>query len=292
MKTFLLMLGSAVCGVLLFIVAVYGYFYWQYSRVGPGVSVPFPPRNETTVATAPPIVDQPRFHGTSAMTSGDFSMKMRKTVLASGPGGIVGNVTSDGKPLEGLRLRLALNGAVMSQWATTGADGRYEVALPYGKYRVDGYELDTFIANTVLAGKTDGPRQSSWYGDETDVQQGRPGAGLDLAYVDPVVKVGPRGEVKSGEPVVLSWKPYPGATAYRVQLTEQKDPRDYENQRQLFEWRDRPVVEGTRFDLKAHKVALQKGHYYHFEVEALGELKRTLSQSTREFGRMDFRVVE
>jgi hypothetical protein len=33
MKTFLLILGSAFCGVVVFIAAVYGYFYWQHSRL-------------------------------------------------------------------------------------------------------------------------------------------------------------------------------------------------------------------------------------------------------------------
>jgi hypothetical protein len=290
MRTFLLMLGSAFGGVVVFVAAVYGYFYWQYSRV-PGGTVHFPPRSEKTVDVAPPLVEQERFYGTHGSYAGEFSPAARQTVLAAGAGKVVGSITSNGKPLQGLRLRLALNGAVMSQWATTGADGRYEVALPYGKYRIDGYELDSSSAQAVLAGKTDGPRQG-FYQPELTVVEGKPGQGLDFAYVDPVKKLGPSGDIKLGQPVIVSWQPYPGAAAYRLQLVEQSDPRDYESQRQLFEWRERPTVSGTSADLADYKVALKKSHYYRIEIEALDERKRALSQSPRHFGRADFRVVE
>jgi hypothetical protein len=69
----------------------------------------------------------------------------------------------------------------MSQWATTGADGRYEIALPYGKYRIDGYELDSSVAQAVLASKTDGARQGFHHLDVTVVEEGKPGQGLDFA---------------------------------------------------------------------------------------------------------------
>jgi hypothetical protein len=292
-KTFLLMLASAFCGALLFAVAVYGYFYWQFSNAGPGKTVRFPSRSERTVDAVPPIVEEKRFHGTHASTTGHFPRDARETVLAAGPGKIVGSVASGGKPVQGLRLRLALNGAVMSQWATTDADGRYAVALPYGKYRVDGYEIDSSVANSVLAGKTDGPRQAPFHQDLTMVAAGKPGEGLDLDYVDPVRKLGPRGDVSLAQPVVLSWEPYPGAIAYRLQLIERRERGDYESERRVFvEWRDQPIVSGTSANLAEYKVALKKDHYYTFEVEALGELNRSLSRSPRDFNRMDFRVVE
>jgi hypothetical protein len=293
MKTFLLMLASAFCGALLFVVAVYGYFQWQYSRIESGSSVRFPPRSEKTVDTAPPIVEEQRFYGTHASTMGRFPQNARETVLAAGPGKLLGSVTSNNKPVRGLRLRLALNGAVMSQWATTGADGNYAVSLPYGKYRVDGYEIDSSTADSVLAGKTDGPRQPPIHRDVIAVEAGKPGKGLDLGYVDPVKKLGPSGEVSLAQPVILSWEPYPGAVAYRLQIIERRERGDYESERRVFvEWRDQPIVPGTSANLAEYKVALKKDHYYTFEVEALGELNRSLSRSPRDFNRMDFRVVE
>lgn len=287
------MVASAFLGALLFVVAVYAYFQWQYSRVEPGGTVRFPPsRGEETVAVAPPIVEQERFYGTHASLAGEFSPTARHKVLAAGPGKLVGNVTSSGKPLRGLRLRLALNGTVMSQWGTTDANGRYEVALPYGKYRIDGYELDSSVVQSVLAGKTDGPRHMRHYREIAIVADGKPGQGIDFAFVDPVRKLGPSGEVKLGEPVIVRWEPYSGAAAYRLQLVEQKDPRDYENQRYVFEWRERPIIAGTSANLTDYKVALKKDHHYRIEVEALDERDRAISQSARHFDRSDFRVVE
>src|SRR5690349_15045787 len=169
-KTFLLMLASAFCGALFFGVGLYVWFYWQISHLErPGAAVRFPPRSESTVQVAPPIVERERFYGSTGLYTGAFSPSFDKKVLAAGPGTIVGSVTSSGKPLKGLRLRLALNGSVMSQWAISNADGRYEIAVPYGKYRVDGYELDSSVAQDVLAGKTDSPRQGHGGVDVTAV---------------------------------------------------------------------------------------------------------------------------
>lgn len=290
MKTFLLMLGSAVFGALVVVVGVYVYFWSQISRLEAGADVRIPPRGEKTVPQAPPITE--RFHGTHAVMSGEFTRSSRDTVLAAGPGKIVGTVTSGGKPLAGLRLRLALNGAVMSQWATSGADGRYEVALPFGKYRIDGYELDSSMVHRLLSGKTDAPLLPMHHHEATEAGEGKPGKGLDLAYVDPVRKLAPSGDVRLDQPVIVTWQAYPGAAAYRLQVIEQKDPRDYASQRRLFEWRERPVVTATRLDLADYKVALQKGHHYGIEIEALDERRRPLSQSARSYDRMDFRVME
>lgn len=292
MKTFFLMLGSALMGVVIFVAAFYGYFYWQHMSGGPGTALRMPARGERTVDAAPPVKDLERFYGTHGSTMGNFPDEARRTVLAPGPGRIAGRVTSDGKPLQGLRLRLALNGAVMSQWATSDAGGSYEVPLPYGKYRVDGYMLDSDSANAVLAGKIDGPRQGPFGQELTDVAEGRPGQGLDLAYVDPVRKLGPKGEVSQARPVTLSWEPYPSAVSYRLQLIEQRDREDYESERRLFDWRDRPIVRQASIDLAEYKVELKKGYYYTLEVEALGERNRPISQSPRGYGRPDFRVVD
>lgn len=293
MKTFLLMLGSAVCGIVLFVAAVYGYFWYQWSQAGPGGVVRFPPPgSDITVPTAPPVADTERFHGTHASLAGEFSPSSRRNVLAAGPGKLVGNVTSNGKPLQGLRLRLALNGAVMSQWATSGADGKYEIAVPYAAYRVDGYELDSSIVNSVLGGKIDGPRLQPFGRETVAVAEGSPANAMDFAFVDPVRKKVPGGEVSAAKPVVVSWEPYPGASAYRIQVVEQKDPADYTSHQRLFEWRQQPVVPGTSANLGEQGVKLKKGYYYTVEIEALDDNKRKLSEAPRNFHKADFRVVD
>ena len=133
----------------------------------------------------PEISRRTRFLGSSGTYSGDFSHGDYR-VLSSGPGQIVGAAMVDSKPLAGLRLRFALNGDVMSQWATTGAAGHYEIGVPYGKYLIDGFDLDTETANSVLAGKIEHPQNPISSGT-FEVAAGAPGHGLKLEFVDPVV---------------------------------------------------------------------------------------------------------
>jgi hypothetical protein len=293
MRTFLLMLGSAVGGAVIFAAALYGYFWYQWSKFESGAEVSFPSRSEKTVSVAPPIVETERFHGSTGVYMGDFSPRASQTVLAAGPGRLVGSVTSGGKPLAGLRLRLALNGAVMSQWATSGADGKYEVAVPYATYRVDGYELDSSVVHKVLSGKIEGPRHHAHPQQSVVVAEGKPAQGIDFAFVDPVRKKGPRGDVSAAQPVVFAWEPYPGASAYRIQVIEQKDPADYESHQRVFGWREQPVTEATSMNLAEQGVALKKGYYYTVEVQALDGNKRMLSQSPRgDIRKADFRVVD
>jgi len=292
MRTFLLMLGSAFGGVVIFVAVVYGYFYYQWSQVE-SVTVPFPPRiqsKETTVAALPPTAENEHYYGPHGSWIGEFSEAARQTVLAAGPGKLVGKVTSGGKPLQGLRVRLALNGAAMSQWATSGADGTYEVAVPYGKYRVDGYMLDSSSTERLLRGKINAPQYSPPFRDTITVAEGKPGAGLDFSFVDPVRKTGPSGEVSAAQPVIVTWEPYPNASAYRLQLVEQSDPRDFDTHKRVFDWPKRPVVSGTSANLAEHGVSLKKGHYYAVELEALDARQRPLAESPRLSSAPDFRV--
>jgi len=81
----------------------------------------------SVVNIPPSIEDSKRFLGSPAIFSGDFDNK--DGVLSSGPGKIVGKVTKNGDPVPGLRLRLALNNSIMSQWAITDNEGMYEVSV-------------------------------------------------------------------------------------------------------------------------------------------------------------------
>lgn len=292
MRTFLLMLGSAVCGVVFFVAAVYGYFWYQWSRAEGAATVSFPPRSEKTVNAVPPIAESERFLGSTAVLHGDFSPASRQTVLAAGPGKLAGSVTSSGKPLQGLRLRLALNGSVMSQWALSAADGTYEIAVPYGKYRVDGYELDSSSAHKMLSGKIEGPRENYHPQASVVVAEGKPGKGIDFMFVDPVRKKGPDGDVSLARPVVLAWEPFPGARTYRIQIMEYKDPADYAGYAQLFPWREQPVTQDTTLNLAEQKVALKKGYYYNVQIQALDAENRMLSETPRSFRKADFRIVD
>jgi hypothetical protein len=294
-KTILLMIASAIVGIVLFVIGVLGWVTYRVNQGGSLPSITFPggtgPQRAESVVHAPPEFKE-HFLGTSGSFSGDFAND-RSKVLAAGPGLIAGTVRVDGKPAAGLRLRLALNGSVLSQWAEVDSGGRYAVSVPYGKYRVDGYELHYSTTGAVLGGKTDSPKNHRHpRGEPFTVGEGRPGPGPELEYVDPVVKIGPKGPVSAASPVVVSWQPYPKAEAYRVQLTEQPDEGDYANQRHLFDWREPPTVTGTSLDLAQQGVQLKKGYVYTVEITALDADRRPIADSPRSGAGPDFRVTE
>lgn len=289
LKTTLLVIGSALGGIVLFVAAVGGYFYYKFFVLGPpapGEVFPSP----RIISTPPPIGDKKRFHGTHGITMGDFSYQ-RDKVLAAGPGKLVGHITASGKPVEGLRLQLALNGAVYSQWGTSGADGRYEISVPYGEYRIDGYMLDSSSANAALPGKVDNPRNAHDSAVFT-VAKERNGKALDLDFVDPVKRRGPDGEVSVGQPLIVSWEPYAGAAQYRVQLIEQAHPGDPTQQKRLFDWNSRPKTSATTINLSEHGVRLKKGYYYSVEIDALDGIGRKLSNSPSTWRHPDFQAVD
>jgi hypothetical protein len=164
--------------------------------------------------------------------------------------------------------------------------------VPYGKYRVDGYLLDSTSADRLLGGKIDHPHREPPMREPVTVAEGKPGLALDFAFVDPVRKTGPSGEVSLAQPVIVTWEPYPDAATYVLQLVEQKDPRDFESHKRLFEWPNRPFISGTSANLAEHGVALRKGYYYAVEIQALDGRKRILSEAPRTSGRPDFRVAD
>ena len=242
--------------------------------------------SQREVDAPPQFSSTPRFLGTTGIYSRDFLDHRSQETLAAGAGRIVGKVLRDEQAASGVTLRLALNGRVTSQWATTDVTGTYTVAVPFGRYRIDGYELDSASAHRGLAGKVDFPRNRHSSG-EFDVSQDSVGEGLTLRYVDPVVVLRPKGNVPSSAAVVVSWEPYPGAATYRVQLWELEGAGDG----MVFPWNERPQVAETFFDLTAAGVALSPGSDYTIEIHAMDANGRQLSQTARNWGEPDFRVV-
>jgi len=290
-KTVLLIIGSAIGGILLFIAAVIGFFVYQSS---PPSSIALGSRTfpvEQSVSQPPGIHEAERFYGTHGMYRGDFASERNK-VLDAGAAALVGAITVDQKPVPGARLRLALNGSVMSQWGTTGLDGKYTISVPPGKYRIDGYQLDSSTVNKPLKGKIDSPRNPHWSEATMTVAEGKAGRGLTLDYVDPVRKIGPTGEVSKAGPVVISWEPYLNAASYRLQLVEQEDPRDYTNQKYLFDWQHLPTVSETSLDLSQHGISVKKGFHYSVQISALDANNRKLSESPSRSLAPDFVVID
>jgi hypothetical protein len=172
----------------------------------------------------------------------------------------------------------------------SGPDGRYEVAEPFGDYRIDGYDLDTESANSVLASKIGYPR-NPFAGGRFTVAEGAPGDGLTLDFVDPVVVAMPKRKYAAGEDVVARWQPYPGATEYAMQLWEQSGLNPSGDRHTLIDWNNRPVVSEPSANLAEYGVALKEGHYYNLDVMARTGPGQPLSHTSRKFQDYDFQVA-
>lgn len=247
--------------------------------------------NTSVLKSAPPIIESKRFLGSMGIYSGDF-LDNKSGVLASGPGKIIGKVTANGEAVAGLKLRLALNGSVMSQWATSDENGQYFVHVPYGEYKIDGYELQHSSANNVLPGMIGYPRLGH-SSQKFSVSSDSTGYGLDLQFVSPVIKTIPRNRFSASDNVVIKWQAYPGATQYRIQIHEKTDPRGYNMPEQLFEWQHRPVVSDTSLDLSDfYDTKLQSGHFYTIEIDALDDNMNILSKTARNYSGYDFEIIK
>jgi hypothetical protein len=247
--------------------------------------------NKSVLKSAPPIIESNRFLGSMGIYSGDF-LDNKSGVLAKGPGKIIGKVTTNGVPATGLRLRLALNGSVMSQWATSDESGQYIVPVPYGEYKIDGFELNHASANRTLRGMIGHP-QMEHTSQKFSVTNDSPGYGLDFKFISPVEKIIPRNRFSSSEDVVIKWKAYPGATQYRIQIHEKTDPRGYNMPEQLFEWQHLPVVSDTSIDLSDfYDAELKAGHFYKIEIDALDDNMNLLSTTARNYSGYDFEIIK
>jgi hypothetical protein len=272
--------------VALFLVSTVAFYFVFPAMIGREM-VMMP--EQEVIHTPPDVSRRDRFLGIGGAYSGGFSHDMNR-VLSAGPGRIVGVATVDGQPLAGLRLRLGLNGSVMSRWATTSADGRYEIRVPYGKYRIDGYDLDTKTADMVLPGKIGHPQNGHSSGT-FEVSEGAPGQGLNLRFVDPVILDMPKHRFSADENIVVQWKPYPGANEYIIQIYEKANAHAFGASNPIFEWNERPVMTEPIIDLGDYDIELKADHYYTVAIDASGN-GWPISRTADHFSGYDFTVVD
>lgn len=241
-----------------------------------------------TTNSAPEIKDNDssRFLGTTGIHSGDFE---KEGILSGGNGEIVGTVLANGKPVDGLKLRLALNGSVYSQWAITDTSGKYNISVPTGNYRIDGYTLDYSSANKVLAGKID-TRNVSFRSEEFKVSSSNKGQGLNLKFVDPVIKKVGQNEFSLKDRITLHWNEYPEAKKYELEISEKKNFDSWES-KYLFGWSDKPKVTSNQFEIDPEKITLKPGYFYSYQVWALDNEGKILSRSGMRMEGYDFKVL-
>ncbi len=238
------------------------------------------------IQEAPQI--QQGFLGSTATYSGGFTID-RNTVLSSGSGKIKGLVTANGKPVMGLKLRLALNGKVKSQWVTTNSLGEYLLSVPYGKYKIDGYELDNQSANIVLSGLINAPVRFH-FSDAFSVTKNKQGDGIHLVFVDPIIKITKQTIYQINDPILISWKPYKEATQYRLQVYEKSAPYEYRGNHTLFSSLDKPEINKTKINLKDLTKDLKSGYYYTYEVQAIDADGKIISKTEDTFQSYDFKI--
>jgi hypothetical protein len=278
-----LLFGAGFAIAFIIIMVVYFKFFFE-STMNSSLN-----NNESVVSDVPGVPEVgKRFLGSPAIYAGGF-LDNKSGVLKSGAGEIKGSVTSNGKPTQDLKLRLALNGKVMSQWATTNSFGEYAVSVPYGKYKIDGYELDNKSANEVLAGLIDNPTNPHSSG-AFSVTKDKHGVGISFKFIDPILKTTQQATYNLNEPVVISWEPYTGAVNYSLQVYEKSTPHEYLGNNTLFSWSSRPQISETSIDLKDYTQDLKSGNYYSYEIRAIGGKGRQISETSRVHQGYDFKI--
>ena len=241
------------------------------------------------MTTAPPLTPASTYLGSSGTYSERFKMR-DYSVLAPGRGKIVGEATSDGQPVQGLRVRLGLNEGVMTQWVESDAQGKYEIPVPVGDYRVDAFEIDRPTANEKLAGKIQRPGRRI-LGQTLSVSAESVGSGPSFEFVDPVEKLGPKGTVSGSDDTVIQWRPFPAATEYEVQLYKISAPGDYSSVERLFSLRERPRVSEPKVRLSELGVSLEPEMSYRYSVSAYNG-RRLISETHEDYARPDFSVAK
>ena len=211
-KTLLLIVGSALGGIVVFVAGILGLAY--YGDL-PLRNLVFGDRPTRTVSRAPDIAQSARYPRRTAQWTGDFAKQIATRFSTQGRGISSASITAGGAPAAGLRLRLMLNGSVMSQWGESEHEGKY----------VDRRSLRT-LPDRRLRDRPRHRRTSRCSRERSTIRitshvasgefsvvgraAGRARSTLD--FIDPVRKSVPLGEVsRKGKPIVVAWEPYAGA---------------------------------------------------------------------------------
>ena len=246
------------------------------------------PTSQNTIATVPAIeAPKNRYLGSTNIYSSGFT---QKGILATGDGKIIGNATTSGKPLKGLKLRLALNGSVYSSWATTDLAGEYTVKVPYGEYIIDGFELDNTSIDDLLPNMILHP-QNPHSSNQFQVNSSLNGRGLNFKFVNPIIKRFKKNKFSSNEDVILEWEDYPNAVNYTVQIDEKSDPYSWACDH-LFEWSERPELSKPHINLSKYKIKLKPGNYYTIDISAKDKNGNWISESARNHSGYDFEITK
>jgi hypothetical protein len=260
----------------------------EETRSGPAWPVSRSPRRAPsqpmTVTEAPPLPPAPAPVGGEVLVPGPLSFGLTSGlwgVLGPGRGFLQGEVRANGKPVSGLKLRLVAELGSLTEWGTSNADGYYSIAVPPGQYKLRGWEIDADSASKTIAGKIVNPATSRnlpphFLTVTTDTAT----SALDLEFIDPIVRVRPANGEAITSATVFEWKPYPGATYYRMYMqsfgtTPDGEPRDV-----FVLWH--PSLMGTTTTAVAAGFMLRSGHYYTWKLRAYNTKETCISETAND----------
>lgn len=246
--------------------------------------------SSSRITATPSLNNSSKYLGSSAIYSGGF-MDGERSVLIEGEGQIIGSATSNNIPIQGLRLRLAVEGSAYTQWAVTNEKGEYTFSVPYGEYQIAGFELDRRSANVALPNKIMHPHRHH-SSQKFSVSESEHGRGLYFQFVDPVVLLSKGEKYHSNDDVTLQWKAHPQASSYSVQIYEKNTPEEFNGRNELFTWPERPQVSTTSFNLKKHGVELKPGKFYAVIIEARNAEEHVISKNYQAYDGYHFEVTE
>jgi len=277
-KLFFIIIGSAISGVIIFFLVFWVIAFFISSNS----------KNNTATIELPPALEKSsteKYLGTDQIISGKFDSLSEKE-LAVGPGMIVGKAIVDGQPCSGLKLRLALNGKVWSQWAVTDNRGKYKIKVPFGEYRVDGWYLDEQSSDKSIPGKIHHPSGIFTMFESFIVDEQKLGKGPVFSFISPVRIIHPVGEVSFSEDLILEWEPYPNASYYKIQIRDYRDGHSFVGKRLYKASKNEPITRKTKVSFKEIGANLVTGHYYTVTIWALNEDMYQISRSldNRGFG--------
>lgn len=208
--------------------------------------------------------------------------------LSPGDSEIIGNVSANGEPVSGLKLRLALNGRAYSQWVLSKQSGQYVIKVPPGKYRIDGYEIEKNTADSLLAGLILHP-QAQYSTATFPVTEGSPGRGIAFKFVSPITKEFNK-KYSLKEDIILDWDDYPDASKYLLQITEKDEPYGWSNNR-LFDWHERPELVESTINLTEYGIDLNAGKFYTVHISARNQEDKIISETARLYNNYDFEIT-
>lgn len=270
-KLILIILSSAIAGIVLFIAGIYGYSYFKFKGY----------EDHNKASTSPVIKKEEvkeRYLGSVGRTAGRFDWKNQKD-LAPGEGKIKGHILKHGSPCPGIKIQILFDGNLASEFAASDENGEYIIKVPYGEYRIDGWKIDHQTADKFVAGKILEP-ELHFISDTITVSENSIAKGPSLNFIDPIKILTPLGIIPYSKNVEIEWSKVNGTKQYRIQIIDRGANIRGTDYRPLFQtYDDRPTTKNSAISTKDMGINLEPGHFYTLEIQALNDINRPISES-------------